>query len=550
MWERAKTALLVALIISSLVLTGQMRLAYYSAQQPGPPSTDLKQPEPLEVLSPTAIHVHTDRGSRLYPPSDPVYAASWRHFRNLVSGAAALTDLKVATPTEWERALRTGSVELKLGGQVQLRMWLEALAVQPSGLSLEHNVDRVLVSRHTNHVYFLNTRQGKYYVWENASISNQPSKVREETAKHLDWVQEQKAGVAIRQLTSAFRSRASAWVYVPSSPGAWPQLLVSHEKGRSQQLANSFFTDLSLVRRVGERDGRVSLTDGLRHVYLHADGTVQYVATTWFNSNPDTIYSYSTAALNKSLAFVARFGGWPEEVKLSLMEIEPKQGQDVAKIHFEFIPYTGITVQGVAHYVPIVSWRQQIAVTINEKEVSDYQRSLYHPIRDGASPTQIIAAESALRAIEKSLIPGFIISNVYLGYYQRDIDQPEEFLYPVWVIEQGEEIFMVNAFTGDVIAGPSAQITLVNTTDKSAAWDIGVPHPLSQYTEFKLEYHRGGQLVHLDQWNSRGGSSYSMSRVTDGLNPATTYTVYFYAYRGDGWRQVGAAKTCTTKARQ
>lgn len=550
MLERAKTVLLVALIISSLTLTGQMWMANYSAQQPGPPNTDLKQPEPLEVLSPTAIHVHTDRGSRLFSPGDPVYTASWRHFRTLVSGAAALTDLKVATQVEWERALRAGSVELKLGGQVQLRMWLEALAVQPSGLSPEHSVDRVMVSRYANHVYFLNTRQGKYYVWENASISNQPSKVREETIKHLDWVAQQKTGQAIRQLTTAYRSKAAAWVYVPSSPGAWPQLLVSHEKGRSQQLANSFFPDLSLVRRVGERDGRISLTDGLRHVYLHADGTVQYVATTWFTSNPDTIYSYSTAALNKSLSFVARFGGWPEEVKLSLMEIQPKQGQEVAKIHFEFIPYAGFSVQGIAHYVPVVSWRQQIALTINEKEVSDYQRSLYHPIRDGASPTQIIAAESALRAIEKSLIPGVLITDVYLGYYQRDIDQPEEFLYPVWVIEQGEERLMVNAFTGDVIAGPSAQITLVNTTDTSATWDIGVPHPLSQYTEFKLEYYRGGQLVYLDQWTSPGGASYSMSRSTIGLTPATSYTVHFYAYRGDGWRQVGAARNCTTKARQ
>jgi hypothetical protein len=548
MKETFKSLLLGMLVITSMVMSSEVWLGLYHV--PAPPSAqESVTPPPLAaVVEPVAIYAHAAPHARTFSPGDPVFEATWEHLRRLFNPTATPA-LRAGTPGEWERALRAGSLEYKLSGPIELTLLLEALGIRQKSDSPAPRVDRLLLSRQGNHLHLLDTAGARYFVWDNVPLASPQTTVREEASRQLDWVAAQPTGQKLRQLGSPWRLRAAPWVYVPDSPGVWPQLLVSHERQASRALANSFFPDIALVRRVGERDGRVSLTDGVRHVYLHADGTVQYVATSWFVPTAD-IAAEATPALTRGLSFVAQHGGFTEHMRLRATEIEPATGDAVAQIQFEFRPYARLTVGGVANFVPLVSWGPQLIVAVNEREVAYYYRSLYIPITDGASPTRVIGAESALRALEQTLSPGRLITAMYLGFYQREIDHVTEFLYPVWVVEQGEERFLVNAFTADVIAGPSAQITLINSTDSTATWDIGVPHALGQYAEFRLEYHREGRVVHRDQWLSPGGPSYSMTRTTSGLSPSTAYTVYFYARRGEAWRVVdGTGRRVTTKAR-
>lgn len=544
MKERLKSLLLCVLVLTSITMSSEVWLGHYLVPPPPPARETVTPPALTAVVAPVAVYAHDTPHARTFSPGDQVFDATWEELQSLLRTVTTLA-IRVSTQGEWERALRAGSLEYKFSGPVQLTLLLEAIGVPPKSGAPAHSVDRIMLSRHNNHIYLLNTQAARFLVWENAP----GTAVRDAVSGQLERVAAQQSGQRLRPLATPWRTRAASWVFVQDSPGVWPQLLVSHERQASPALANSFFSDISLVRRVGERDGRVSLTDGERHVYLHADGTVQYVATSWFVPTAD-ITTAAKQALTRGLSFIAQHGGFTEHMRLRATEVEPARGEAVAQVQFEFRPYAKLSLAGVVHFVPVVSWGPQLIFSVNEREVAYYYRSLYSPIADGASPTRVISAESALRALEPTLAPGRLISAMYLGFYQREIDHVTEFLYPVWVVEQGEERFLVNAFTADVIAGPSAQITLINATDSQAAWDIGVPHALSQYAEFRLEYRRDGQVVHRDQWLSPGGPSYSMTRTTSGLSPSTAYTVYFFARRGDAWRVVdGTGRRMTTKAR-
>ncbi|MBT9157939.1 MAG: hypothetical protein DDT36_00928 [Firmicutes bacterium] len=449
MWEKLKSLTLLGLILTSFYLTGELWLVHYSPPTPGQQQGEYREPHPLAIMMPTAIKIHFTTESRAYSPGETGFSETWDFLRGMISGGH-MVSVRSITERDWLRAYALGSIELKLAGPVQMRMWLEALSVQPSGLSTDHRMDRVMTSIHSNHVYFWDTERGVFLAWENAARQDQPSRVRDLTSQHLLAAFTNWPGQEVRLLAPNLRARAAAWVYVPALPGLWPQLLARHERGQNNQLIAGFFPDWSLVRRVVQRDGRVAFTDGQRHAYLHPDGAVRYVATSWFHPLHD-INARASLILASALSFVARHGGWPAEVRMSYMGVEHPPG-GLAQINFSFVPYVSFTLQGRSEFVPVVARERQISLTANERHVSDYERLVYLPIDVGASPTRIITPEAAVRAVEQNLLPGSLITDIYIGFYQRPIDAAAEFLFPVWVIKQGRQMFLVNAYTGEIVS--------------------------------------------------------------------------------------------------
>jgi len=450
MWERLKSFVLLALILSSFYMTGQLWLVHYSPPAPREQRGDFREPSPLEVLMPTAIIMRFEQGALSVSPGNEGFLASWEFFRGLISGGH-MVSVRTITARDWLRAYDAGSMELRLAGPVQMRMWLEALSVQPSGLSTDHRMDRVMTSAHSNHVYFWDTERNIFLAWENAARGDQPSRVRDATSEYLANARTNlRGGQEVRRLAPNVRERAAAWVSVPAEGELWPQLLARHERGQNNQLIESFFPDWSLVRRVVQRDGRTAFTDGQRHAYLHPEGSVRYVSTSWFAPIHD-INARASLVLSAVLHFVARHGGWPEEVRMNHMGVEQPAGE-LPHINFSFIPYARFARQGRTEFVPIVIPDRQITLTANERHISDYERFVYLPIDVGASPTRLITPEAAIRALERSLLPGNLITDIYVGFYQRAIDAPAEFLFPVWVIKQGRQMFLVNAYTGEVVS--------------------------------------------------------------------------------------------------
>lgn len=445
MLERVKSLLLMLLVVSSIFLTSQQWTTGFAPIMPGGTGPGQEEPEPLDVLSPWVLYVHRAEGSELFGPGQAGFEQSWKLFRE-ITGGFHLVSIRQVTPEDWESMLADGALEFRLAGRVQLRMWLEALSILPAELTTAHYFNHVLLSPGSDDIFFRDSHTGTYLAWENIIAENPLSEFMEQAEA---WV-----GQAIRRLEEPFRSAATSWVYVPVNPGIWHELYVRNERSVMQSIVNGFFSDLSLVRRVGERDGRTIFTDGRRSVHVDPYGGFEYVEPAQFMPLYE-IHSRAGLLLSQGLSFVANHGGWPTERRIKSMSIVATA--QVPYVQFEFITFFrvpgGETEIGPS-LVPLVSWRPEVAISITERNVSAYERFVYAPLRlDYFRSFRIIPAERALQVLTDLGTTLGEITSVYLAYYQREI-QTEELLFPVWVVETGSKRLMVNAFTADLVDGP------------------------------------------------------------------------------------------------
>lgn len=444
MIERIKSLVLLLLVTSSVFFTSQQWTTGFSPITPGRPGPEQGEPQPLDVLSPWMLYVHKAGGSELFGPGQAGFEQSWQLLRNITRGFH-LVSIRSAAPAEWQAMLEHGALEFRLAGRVQLRMWLEALSVLPAELTTAHFFNHILLSPGSNDIYFRDSHTGIYVAWENI-LAGDP--LKDFAAMSATWT-----GQPIRRLDEPHRSAAAAWVYVPANPGFWHELWVRTERGTLQGTVNSFFSDLSLVRRVGERDGRTIFTDGKRLVHVDAYGGFEFVESSQFLPLHD-IHSRAGLLLSQGLSFVARHGGWPTESRVRQMNMV--DAAQVPYAEFEFIVFfrvPGGEAEIGPSLVPLVSWRPEVALRVTERNVSTYERFVYAPLRSGSWPYRIIQAEAALRTLDAGGHEDGEITSMYLAYYQREI-QTEGLLFPVWVIEKGARRFMVNAYTADFVEGP------------------------------------------------------------------------------------------------
>jgi len=451
MREKLKSLALLCLIISSIYMTGQLWLTTYAPVQQANKGSEVVPPDPLSMLAPVAATIHPGSGigTLQFAAGTQGFSTAWEAFRDLVKGAH-LVSLRTSSEAELKKAFAGDSVELKLAGRTQLRLWLEAIGSQPNYLPTEHSFDRVLISSQSPNIYFWDSVLGTYASWDNIAPKERPDLVKEQAVKVVEGLKNATSGYAMRLLDPPYRALAAQWVYIPRNPGSWPQLWARSDKNRSQQLVAGFFDDWSLVRRIPIRDGKVHYTDGSRGVYLEASGAIEYYESLWLPPRQGLdINSVASSVLSEGLSFVAKHGGWPTDARLTLMETQVRQG--IPMWNFEFVPYTTIDVGTVKKYVPVVSYRTQISVGVTDRAASpalEYERYVYIPLSTGASPLPILPAETALMVAEREnmLIPGVLVTDMYIAYFQRQIDQTEELLYPVWVIEQGSHKSFVHGF--------------------------------------------------------------------------------------------------------
>ena len=445
--ETLKSIALITLIAASLLMTSQLWLINSTPWQSISTPIDVMQPEPLEALAPWQAYIHMEAGSKQFCPGDDGFDKSWDLLRNLISGSTEVS-VQPSTAADWQRTVDEGGVEFRLAGRVQLRMWLEALSIQPSGLSTEHYFSRLLISPSTNNIYFHDIYRGTFISW-NPRVSSMRQLI-EETVQEIAEM----PGKRVRSVREPWASRVAPWVYVLESPGMWPEIMVRSERSRIASLTRRFFPDMSLVRSISERGGMTTYTDGRRAVYVYDDrsGAIEYVEPVQFTPIYD-INSRASLILSSGLAFVARHGGWPEDYRLSDMRVAT-DGQ-VPFIEFQFTTYFRSPLTHQPRLIPLVAWRNAVGLRVTERNVSQYERFVYVPDKIGPWMLGLITAEDALRAAEAkgTLLPDALISDLYLAYYQREILQ-DEYLTPVWVIEQGAHRVLVLAYTGDVVTAP------------------------------------------------------------------------------------------------
>ncbi|NMB41197.1 MAG: hypothetical protein GX996_04600 [Firmicutes bacterium] len=96
-------------------------------------------------------------------------------------------------------------------------------------------------------------------------------------------------------------------IYVPLEEIYAAEVFLKKEELQQEQLVRTFFLDLSMARRIEERDGALYFTNGEKGLRLYPSGLLEYTAPQLERTQDDMSYG---AALQESAESQSLYGGW------------------------------------------------------------------------------------------------------------------------------------------------------------------------------------------------------------------------------------------------
>ena len=234
--------------------------------------------------------------------------------------------------------------------------------------------------------------------------------------------------------------------YLPAARQQWPNYNLTFGVDTDvQRLANSFFIDTSMTRRVIERDGSQIITDGSRLVRLNArDNLVDYRNLDL--EKPQQQQFDADFGILKALSFANEHGGFTGQVVLHENRLlHPEQKNSRRSYQFRQ------TLSGL----PLVGNLTSVYVNVLGYDVSTMRRSQYalvgKPYRE-ESTLEVLSGPEVLKLVEDSAwLDRNRITDVYLAYLLGDEQEQSVQLRPVWVVEQAvdQRAAMFDAVTGE-----------------------------------------------------------------------------------------------------
>lgn len=228
-------------------------------------------------------------------------------------------------------------------------------------------------------------------------------------------------------------------IYLPLEKLSLPVQQWEQERFDLDRLLKVFFIDMSLVRRIEEKDGAVIYTDGQEGVRIYPDGAVEYTTA----GSKEGILS-GDQALSLAGEIIALYGGWAPSVYLwAPSGSEPVKDRQ----QLFFVPYAGGS--------PLVSSEGGISLTVSKRGAQSYFRNLMVPADEPLGVMTIVSAPAAFDLAleyaheewggeEKLPVHGF-----YLGYYLRDPLSELKQVVAAWILEvEGFGLAVINAANG------------------------------------------------------------------------------------------------------
>ncbi len=220
-------------------------------------------------------------------------------------------------------------------------------------------------------------------------------------------------------------------IYIPLGTIRMSALTGKTTRVDIERIKKVFFADLSLVRRIEEKDGAAIYTDGRKGLRVYIDGAIEYTSAVTMEALP-----LNEQSLRLAGEVVALYGGWEENLHLWLppgKEVSATGGQ---KIFFRSF------FQGK----PFVSREGCLNLVLTERGVQSFFRRLVFPWQPEGEGKEAYSLE-VIRA-EEALVKGFDyllqekygqvqigLTDLYLAYYRRDSTGEISHLLPVWVLE-------------------------------------------------------------------------------------------------------------------
>jgi regulatory protein YycH of two-component signal transduction system YycFG len=174
-----------------------------------------------------------------------------------------------------------------------------------------------------------------------------PSEAIEEVPEELAFLTEMEINVA-------------SDIYLPLEDIWAAEVTLKKEEFQQEKLVRAFFLDLSMARRIEERDGALYFTNGEKGLRIYPSGLLEYTAPSQERRHSDISYS---VALQKGAESHSLYGGWMPDIYLSEAE-EVKGGYRFIWRAF----LDGFVLEGGDIGIEIL---------INEQGVSSYRRMCY-----------------------------------------------------------------------------------------------------------------------------------------------------------------------------
>jgi hypothetical protein len=436
MWQKVNGALLAVLVLISAVLSEGIRTSMYQPPELRAPALPVSSaPAPADLLMPWEVFWHTpanasDDHFRVGMQDESLYAA-WQFWRGVTgkNGAVPVEPL-ASNASVYQTALLDGGLELRLFGPVELRFWLEGLRVQPNSLPAGTAMfTRLFIPDGGTIVYLYNEFTGQAWSWTGWDIPvSQLATLGQDITEH---------GIPYLSLAGIPGLQVGPGVYVPAQrlrPGGEPY--VTTEVGRANEIVASFFSDMSIVRRLVNVGGVVTYTDnGMRGVTVDTGKSPFKGAAFEFAEPPagqdsQDLWTVSGALFEDAINFVAEHGGWPTDSRLSQVEQSSADGQPALQMKFN----------NFVNGWPLFDESDNLTVTLSNQGVHHYYRHLYVPVageRNAWTNLYAMPAERALRSIDWANNDQMLV-NIHIGYYMRsELNVPNdpkgEALQPVWV---------------------------------------------------------------------------------------------------------------------
>ena len=195
-------------------------------------------------------------------------------------------------------------------------------------------------------------------------------------------------------------------IFVPAGPIPLAPFRSVGEPLLPEMLSRTFFADISVVRRIEERDGAIIYTDGYRGLRIYPNGSAEYRAPQAGESpGPMDV----RAVIERGGEFIALHGGWPPDAYLSSLTV----AGDKYQLEYSYR----------ALDLPVAGPPAPIELGLDERGVSIYLRSVRAVKERTDRPRPSITAARSVEALSAAwdkLFPGLpyaSVTDVYLAYH-------------------------------------------------------------------------------------------------------------------------------------
>lgn len=332
--EKLKSLLLTCLILLSIFLTYQLWFGIPPLEKGTEPRYEYAYfthpPLPLEIIHPSEIIFFEQEDIYLYCRGEKGYHELWEKGRQLIADRLPYENLKLVSKDGRDDALQTASFKIVYNFNPPVP--LEFFAAVATNLHM--NIDKIIFSwdkeqadlflegEEIIHLSpggdvhlddFLPVEKKAYHLLPSLLLLDADLKEQKENSLATDDEDEEKEEIESPEPSEEqdflleLEINVAADIYVPLEGVQGAEFLLEKEELKQEELVRAFFLDLSMARRIEERDGAIFFTNGEKGLRIYPSGMLEYTAPQLERRQSNISYS---AALQKAAESQSLYGGW------------------------------------------------------------------------------------------------------------------------------------------------------------------------------------------------------------------------------------------------